>query len=91
MKARRKRRAVSRPLIEPLVGAIARDARNKMALDKQFWRFYRQMKQTIRGNRDLKNLEVPLEEVKEAVKDVAYGFVFGTPLVTVTKQKDWEG
>jgi hypothetical protein len=91
MKARRKRRTVSRRLVEPLVEAIARDARKKIALDKQFWKFYRQMKQTIRGNSDLKNLEVPLEEVREAVEDVAYGFIFGTPLVTVTKQKDWEG
>lgn len=87
MKAKRKKGTTLQPLAE----VIARDVRNKTALDKQFWSFYKQMKKAIKFNEELKKLDVPLEKVRKAVKLAAWGDIFGIPMVTVTKRKDWEG
>jgi len=78
-------------LLYPLAEAIAQDARRKRALDKQFWSFYKQMKKAIKSNKELKDLEVPLEKVKESVQLAAFGRFFGIPMVTIVKPKDWEG
>lgn len=87
MSAKRKKQT----LLYPLAEAIAQDARRKRALDKQFWSFYKQMKKAIRSNKELKDLEVPLEKVKESVQLAAFGRFFGIPMVTIVKPKDWEG
>ena len=84
MKAKNKRRTALLPLAE----AIAKDARNKKALNKQFWSFYKQMRKAIRSNKELRHLEVPLERVKDSVTMAAWGRFFGIPLVPVTKHKD---
>ena len=86
MKAKRKRRTTLRPLSE----VIARDSRNKRALETQFMSFYAQMKKTMRGNSELRDLDVPLERIKEYVKAVAHGVFFGMPMVTVEEPRDWE-
>jgi hypothetical protein len=86
MKAKRKRRTAPQPLSE----AIAQDARNKRALNKQFYSFYRQMKKTMSFSPELKELEVPLEKVRESIQLAAWGGSFGIPMVTVEKPKDWE-
>jgi hypothetical protein len=78
-------------MLYPLAEALARDAQRKRALDKQFWSFYKQMKKAIRSNAELRDLEVPLEKVKESVQLAAYGFFFGVPMVRVAKPKNWEG
>lgn len=87
MRAKRKKQI----LLYPLTEAIAQDARRKRALDKQFWSFYKQMKKAMRSNKELKDLEVPLEKVKESVQLAAFGRFFGIPMVTIVKPKDWEG
>jgi hypothetical protein len=87
MKAKRKKQTMLYPLVE----ALARDAQRKRALDKQFWSFYKQMKKAIRSNAELRDLEVPLEKVKESIQLAAYGFFFGVPMVRVAKPKNWEG
>jgi hypothetical protein len=78
-------------MLHPLAEALARDAQRKRALDKQFWSFYKQMKKAIRSNAELRNLEVPLEKVKESIQLAAYGMFFGVPMVRVAKPKNWEG
>lgn len=87
MKTKRK----ERPRPEPLTMAIARDTRNKKALDKQFSSFYEQMKKAIRFNAELEELELELEKVKASVQLAAFGGGFGTPMVTVVKPKSWKG
>ena len=87
MKAKRKKQTMLYPLVE----ALARDAQRKRALDRQFWSFYKQMKKAIRSNAELRDLEVPLEKVKESIQLAAYGFFFGVPMVRVAKPKNWEG
>jgi hypothetical protein len=86
MKTKRRRRTALQPLSE----VIARDARNKKALETQFMRFYAQMKKTMRGKSELRDLDVPLEKIKESVKAVAHGVFFGMPMVTVEEPKEWE-
>jgi hypothetical protein len=86
MKTKRKTRTTLQPLSE----AIAQDARNKRALDKQFFSFYKQMKKAIRSNAEMKELEVPLEKVRESIQLAAFGGAFGIPMVTVERPKDWE-
>jgi hypothetical protein len=86
MKSKRK----SRTPLQPLAEAIAQDARNKRVLDKQFISFYRQMKKAMTASRELKELEVPLEKVKESIQLAAFGGAFGVPMVRVEKPKDWE-
>jgi len=86
MKAKRKRRTTLRPLSE----VIARDARNKKALEAHFMSFYAQMKKAMHGKSELKKLDVPLEKIKESVKAVAHGVFFGMPMVTVEEPKEWE-
>jgi hypothetical protein len=87
MKTKKKRRTALLPLSE----VIARDARNKRALETQFMSFYTQMKKTMRDKSELRNLEVPLEKIKESVKAVAHGVMFGIPMVTIEEPRDWEG
>jgi hypothetical protein len=86
MKAKRK----TRTTLQPLAEAIAQDARNKRALDKQFLSFYKQMKKAISSSKEMKELEVPLEKVKESIQLAAFGGAFGIPMVTVERPKDWE-
>jgi hypothetical protein len=86
MKTKRKTRTAPQPLSE----AIAQDARNKRALDKQFFSFYKQMKKAISSNAEMKKLEVPLEKVKESIQLAAFGGAFGIPMVTVERPKDWD-
>ena len=74
----------------PLGKAIALDAERKFALDKAFSVFYKKMKKRIADKPELKDLNVPLETLKESVEAAAYGFVFGTPMVTVEEPKDWK-
>jgi hypothetical protein len=78
-------------MLHPLAEALARDAQRKRALDRQFWSFYKQMKKAIRSNAELRDLEVPLEKVKESIQLAAYGMFFGVPMVRVAKPKNWEG
>lgn len=85
MKAKRK----TRTTLQPLAEAIARDARNKKALEAQFLSFYEKMKKTMHGNTALKKLDIPLEEVKASVKVVAHGFIFGIPMVRVEEPQGW--
>jgi hypothetical protein len=87
MKAKTKKRTALLPLSE----VIARDARNKKALETQFMSFYTQMKKAMSGKSELRNLEVPLEKIKESVKTVAHGIMFGIPMVTIEEPRDWEG
>ena len=87
MRAKRKKRTALHPLAE----VIARDARNKRALDTRFLSFYRQLKKAIRENSELKDLDVPLEKVRESIQVVAHGVLFGIPMVTVEEPKDWKG
>jgi hypothetical protein len=87
MKAKKRKRTALLPLSE----VIARDARNKKALETQFMSFYTQMKKAMRGKSELRNLEVPLEKIKESVKSVAHGIMFGMPMVTIEEPTDWEG
>jgi hypothetical protein len=87
MNANRKRHTTLHPLAE----VIAEDARRKRALDKQFWSFYKQMKKAMRSNSEMKDLEVPLEKVRESVQLAAFGHFFGVPMVRVVKRKNWEG
>lgn len=87
MKRKNRKHTVLRPLGE----VIARDARNKRALDKQFSSFYKQMKKAIRFTPELKELEVPLERIRESVQQCAFGEFFGIPKVEVKKPTDWEG
>ena len=61
----------------------------KKALEKEFLSFYAQMKEAMRGKSELRNLDVPLEKIKESVKAVAHGVFFGAPMVTVEEKKDW--
>ncbi|MFI5093878.1 MAG: hypothetical protein ACHQIK_10595 [Candidatus Acidiferrales bacterium] len=86
MKPKRK----TRTALQPLAEAIAQDARNKRALDKQFISFYRQMKKAMSAHKEMKELEVPLEKVKESIQLAAFGGAFGIPMVRVEKPKDWE-
>ena len=86
MKAKRK----TRTTLQPLAEAIAQDARNKRALDKQFYSFYKQMKKAIGSSAEMKELELPLEKVREAIQLAAFGGHFGIPMVTVERPKDWE-
>jgi hypothetical protein len=86
MRAKRKKQT----MMYPLAKAIAQDAQKKRALDKEFWNFYKQMKKAIRSNAELKDLEVPLEKVKESIQQAAFGVFFGLPMVTVVKSKHWE-
>jgi hypothetical protein len=85
MKAKR----IKRTTLQPLSEVIARDTRNKKALERQFLSFYAQMKAAMRGKSELRNLDVPLEKIKESVKAVAHGVFFGAPMVTVEEKKDW--
>jgi hypothetical protein len=87
MKAKRKKRTALLPLSE----VIARDARNKRALETQFLSFYAKMKKVTRGKSELRELDIPLERIKESVKAVAHGVLFGTPMVTVEEKEDWDG
>lgn len=87
MKTKSRKRAALRPLAE----VIARDARNKRALDKQFWSFYKQIKKAIRSSPELQELEVPLERIRKSVKLCAFGEFFGIPMVKVKKPTDREG
>jgi hypothetical protein len=73
MKAKRKKRTALLPLSE----VIARDARNKRALETQFLSFYAKMKKVTRG--------------KSELRAVAHGVLFGTPMVTVEEKEDWDG
>jgi len=86
MKAKRKMRTTTLPLSE----VIARDAKNKKALEAQFMSFYARMKKTMRGESELRDLDVPLERMKESVKAVAHGVVFGIAMVTVEEPSDGE-
>jgi hypothetical protein len=86
MTAKRKMRTTTRPLSE----VIARDAKNKKALEAQFLTFYKQIKKTMHGKSELKDLDIPLEKIKESIKAVAHGAFFGTTLVTVEEPDDWE-
>lgn len=86
MKAKRKMRTK----LEPLAEVIGRDARNKKALEDQFSDFYNEMKKTIRGKAEFKNLDVRLEKVRESVKAVAHGSFFGIPMVTVEEPENEE-
>jgi hypothetical protein len=83
LKAKRRTRTAPQPLSE----AIAKDARNKRALNKQFFSFYKQMKRAISFSPELKELDVPLEKVKESVKLAAHGEEFGDLLVRLVKPK----
>lgn len=86
-----KRKGGKRAELRPLAEVIARDNRNKRALDRQFWSFYKQMKKAIRFNAELKELEVPLERVRESVQLCAFGIFLGIPMVEVKKPTNWEG
>jgi hypothetical protein len=84
MKAKRKKLTALRPLAE----VIARDARNKKALDAEFGKFYALMKKTMTAKSGLKHLDIPLEAVKRAVQVAAWGEFFGDVMVEVVKHKD---
>jgi hypothetical protein len=86
MKAKRKMRTSTRPLSE----VIERDAKNKKALEAQFLTFYTQMKKAMRGKSELRELDVPLEKIRESVKAVAHGTFFGIAMVTVEEPNDSE-
>jgi len=73
----------------PLAEVIALDAQRKSVLDKEFWSFYKLMKEKISASSELKDLEVPLEKVKEAVQAAAFGRFFGIPMITVEEPEDW--
>jgi hypothetical protein len=74
----------------PLTQAIALDADRKIALDKEFLTFYEQMQEQIKTKPDLKDLQIPLERVKDAVVACAHGAIFGVPMVTVEEPEDWK-
>ena len=74
----------------PLAEVIALDAKGKAALDKEFIKFYKLMKERIRRCSDLKDLEVPLESLKRAIIIGAFGRRFGIPHITVEEPQDWE-
>jgi hypothetical protein len=74
----------------PLDEVIALDAQRKSALDKEFWTFYKLMKEKIGASSELKDLEVPLEKVKDAVQAAAFGRSFGIPMITVEEPDEWE-
>ena len=74
----------------PLDEVIALDAQRKSALDKEFWAFYKLMKEKIGASSEMKDLEVPLEKVKDAVQAAAFGRAFGTPMITVEEPEEWE-
>lgn len=73
-----------------LADAIALDGQRKGALDKEFSNFYKQMKDRISAKSELKDLEVPLERVREAVEAAAFGGVFGIPMVEVENPENWD-
>jgi len=83
MKAKRKIATTLRPL----AAAIARDAKNKAALETEFLKFYAQIKETMRVKPDLHHLDVPLERVKKSIQIAAHGMFFGTPMVIVREPK----
>jgi hypothetical protein len=74
----------------PLAEVIAMDAQRKGILDKEFWSFYKLMKKKISASPELRDLEVPLEKVKDAVQAAAFGRFFGIPMITVEEPEDWE-
>jgi hypothetical protein len=76
--------------IYPLSDVIALDAERKSALDKEFWSFYKLMKERIGASSEMKDLEIPLEKVKDAVQAAAFGRFFGIPMITIEEPEDWE-
>jgi len=86
MKAKSKKGTALRPLTE----TIARDTRNKRALRKQFWSFYKKTKEAVKLHPELKHLEVPLEEVKDSVQRFAHGVEFGELMVELVVPESWD-
>jgi hypothetical protein len=81
MKAKSKKRTALRPLAE----VIARDARNKRALNAEFSKFYTLAKGTMTAKSEL---DIRLESVKRAVREAAWGEFFGDVMVEVEKHED---
>ena len=74
----------------PLTEVISLDAQRKSALNKEFGRFYKLMRERMTASPEMKDLEVPLERVKDAVQIAAFGLRFGIPMVTVEEPEDWD-
>ncbi len=61
----------------PIVKELIRDWKVKARLEKNFDGFYKRLTKAIKANPGLKNLEVPLEKVREDVDRASFGPIFG--------------